>query len=651
MGYDLSKEQHRLNDVRLILKDLLKVVKVVAMYPEGNPLPQSMRRTFAEKLAAIVTTYGSIKISIGRETISLGDETVYTDASKEESLAAMLFDPGVTSITFKEDLDIAEVYRLLDVLKEYNNSNRRSDLVAQIWEANLTGIALTTVEDVALSGYDGDFRIAEIFDSGDTQSGREIQLGTDQNERYNSIFCALDNATPERADLSESHKAVPGDSQPVRRTDAFFFATTADPNAESVLSESERSEPSLHTAEAAQAMGFGDILSAPPAPGLPATPNTALILNSEFKLTELEEREIAEILADDARFDPYEASVELLKEMLLQDAELPEFSETVQTCEKVIGEFIHNGRLAEAGQLLVYFRQLEERLKTDRPMWAERLKNAALTAGGRNRLKLLHEALNQNESVSAVELRRYLELLGWESLEGLVDMLGELQHEVHRRALCDHLVVHGKDHLPLIGKGVFDKKWFVVRNAVMILAQMDDDRAVSYLEKAMGNQDRRVRLEVLAALRHAANPKSVQLLKRAALDSDPEVCTRALDSLLAQPKATAFEVVSELVADNRFDTVEPANQQRLLNAYSSLGGKVAVPYLKSLIEQRNLWHDQALSFLRDAAFEALSHNRSEQAEALLVAYGNSWMPKLKHQAQAALKHRRENIFGGDHDRI
>jgi len=643
MGYDLSKEQQRLNDVKLILKDLLKVVKVVAMYPEGNPLPESLRRSFAERLTAIVRTYGDVKISIGRETISLGDETVYSDSSKEECLAALFFDPGITSITFKEALDVAEIYQLLNILKEYNNSNRRSDLVAQIWEANLTGIALTTVEDIGLAGYEGDFRVAEMFDIAEGRNSHDLQLSPDECEKYNSIFCALDHAqqgTDNQADASQS----------IRRSSATFYAADPGQDGEVVLNDSKSDDTDLHAAEAANAMGFGDLAATPVTPGLAPAPNTALILNDEFKLSEEEEQQIAGILIDDAQFDPYESTIELLKEMLLQEVELPEFSETVQTCEKMMNEFIRAGRFAEAGQILGHFRLLHDRLKSEKPMWAERLKGVSLMAGSRNRLKILHEALNQNEAVSAVELRRYLELLGWEALEGLVDLLGELQQETHRRALCDYLVAHGKDHLPLIGKGVFDKRWFVVRNAVLILAQIDDDRAVTYLEKAAGHQERRVRLEVLHALRNAVNPKAVKILLRAALDSDSEIRSLALDSLLAQPRTVAFDSVASLVADDRFLSVDKAGQQRILNAYSRLGGEDAVDYLQSLIERRNLWRDGILTFLREAAFEALSHNRSEQAERLLVSLGSSWMPGMKQRAHTALRRRRENIFGGDHER-
>ena len=50
----------QLEDIRLILRDLLKVIKVVAMYPEDNPLPQSLKRTFSERLVDLVSDYGTL---------------------------------------------------------------------------------------------------------------------------------------------------------------------------------------------------------------------------------------------------------------------------------------------------------------------------------------------------------------------------------------------------------------------------------------------------------------------------------------------------------------------------------------------------------------------------------------------------------------
>ena len=107
----------KFEDIRLILRDFLKVIKIVAMYPENNPLPQSLRRTFAERLADLVATYGEFDFHITADSFHLDKEIVFTDKSREESLAGLFFDSGVNRLTFRAGLDVNDIYRLLDTLK------------------------------------------------------------------------------------------------------------------------------------------------------------------------------------------------------------------------------------------------------------------------------------------------------------------------------------------------------------------------------------------------------------------------------------------------------------------------------------------------------------------------------------------------------
>jgi exonuclease V gamma subunit len=93
--------------------------------------------------------------------------------------------------------------------------------------------------------------------------------------------------------------------------------------------------------------------------------------------------------------------------------------------------------------------------------------------------------------------------------------------------------------------------------------------------------------------------------------------------------------------------LEPTEQKTLLRAFSILGGDVAVSYLSQLIEQYNPLRDSALTFYRQTAFDALSYNRSEKAEKLLVKLASSWRPDIRRQAAAALSRRREIVFGRD----
>lgn len=655
MSTSIDRQKIRLKEVQTILKDFLKVIKVVSMYPENNPLPQSLRRTFAERLVNLTTSYTGLKLSVNKDTIMLDDETVFTDSSKEESLAAIFFEAGISCLTFAEDLDEDQVYKLLDVIKAYlNNRNQSEDLVTRIWEKNLPSLSITTVEDVALAEYDGDFHVQEVMRSSHPDE-RVLPIGTDEVEGYESIFqreVQLDDTgrhrpkdpdSPARPDRTTGRHLR---GTPAGRGAVFYSIGVGQQAAPVSESDYEVESVRLRVPEAADAMGLADV----PATAAPArvTPNTALILNDEFKLSGEDEEEIKRLLSQDAEFDMFESTIELLKEMLYQEPEQNEFFETVTICEKIHADFVEMGRLIEAGHLLEFYRMLEEEVHKDKPGWAERLRDARVTAGSRQRLKALTDCANRKPDLGPAELRRYLDHFGWEALNAIADMLGDLEHQQHRLALCDYLADRGKENLDFVSKGIFDKRWFVVRNTVLILGKIGDDRAIGYLSKAVTHEERRVRLELSNVLKESRSDRALDILGKLVLDRDREVREGAINSMVARRGPKAFAAITEIINSERFVTLDRSEQQLLLNAYSTLGGDHAVDLLDKLITQLNPFNDPAKTFFRQAAFEALTLNRGERAEKLLVSLSSSWILDVKKQAQGALKKRRELIFGGAH---
>ena len=161
-----SQIGQNIEDIKLILRDFHKIIKVISMYPENNPLPQSMKRSFSEKLLELVAEYGSIDISVSKDKLAYLKETVYIDRSREERLAGLFFDAGLTGFSFREGLTLDDIYKLLEVLKNYVNSpHRAEEFINNIWEAGISGFKVTTVEDVNLNAYDGEFRIQEFLES------------------------------------------------------------------------------------------------------------------------------------------------------------------------------------------------------------------------------------------------------------------------------------------------------------------------------------------------------------------------------------------------------------------------------------------------------------------------------------------------------
>ncbi|MCB2230072.1 HEAT repeat domain-containing protein [bacterium] len=622
------------DQIRENLRDLLKVMKVVWMYPPDNPLPFSMKQSYAEKLCDLITDIGAITLEIERDKIHWKSETVFVDRSKEESLAGLFFDAGITKLTFDRTLNWDAVKDLLECIRRYQNRETNSgDLTGLLWEANLTGVKFETVEDVSLAQYSGKLAVQEFLADDDDDALND----TGKENLYESLFVGVDY------DLNDGDRddSTGFTINTLKDTSGIEIVDSA--NAQNIFFGEESDEEKSETATATRAMGYDDLQSAP----LPRVDTRRLLMN-ETQLSEEENEQLRRMLEEDASFDMFESTHELLKELLHQENELSAFSETVTICEKLLTSFIGQGRFAQATDLLSYFRVLEAQLRLEKPQWSERLKEAVITAGSRERLNTLADALNSHSHITAEVLITYLSNFGWEALGSIADLLPRLEHRAHRRALIEYLSERGKENLGFVTRGLTDKRWNVVRNSVTILARIGTPEALKHLAKVVTHPDERVRLELVSQLSDSKADEALELLNSAAYDSDQQIRRQVISSIVARRGASAFNTISDIINDERFEKLEGDDQQALLNAYSLLGGDHALDYLNGLITRANPLRDATLSFFREAAFEALTYNRSDRAEKLLIKLGSSWRPDLKKRAREAIKIRRDRIHGEHH---
>jgi HEAT repeat protein len=289
--------------------------------------------------------------------------------------------------------------------------------------------------------------------------------------------------------------------------------------------------------------------------------------------------------------------------------------------------------------------KLEEKLAPEMPKRADRLKEAAITAGSRERLQVLAEGLNAHPDIEENKIRSYLSNLGWESLAGITDILGELEHRPHRDAFSNYLSQVGQNKVDIISRGIFDKRWFVVRNAAIVLARIGDDKALGYLEKIVDHEEQRVRLAIVENIKESKSPRALKILSQTVMDTDSEVRKSSINSIIGLKGPEAFEVIEGIVKDEGFSAFEPTDQELLLEAYSIIGGDKSVTFLTKKILQYNLLRNSRVAYLRTACFEALAINRSEKAERTLIKLASSKRANIRNLATAAMSKRRSVLYG------
>ncbi len=636
-------ENSKIRDITFILKDLLKVIKVVTLYPEDNPLPASLRRSFAEKLESLLEDYGAMSFNVDAETLIYENEIIYESKSIEDNLAAIFYDAGITQMTLCDGLFVDEIYRFLDVIKAYINSNDKSlDLLSLMWESSISQIKFRTLEDIALTDYDEGFNLQDFISAQNRADQIQgSQFAVDDSTDYQQIFLPQDRDRIEEVTLDDNSDLFNTDKK--ENNDLSIFSSPAPFTGNALTAiKIDIDDEVFRTAEAASAMGLNDLPHTSN-----AVPDTTMILNESFEISQEDEKTIQAILEKDADFDPYESTAKLLKELLHQENEMSMFYETVTICEKIMTEFISHGKLAESSIILSYINALEKKIRTQKPLWAERLKDASVTAGSSERLTVLSEALNNFEDINSIELKKYLSNFSWEALNNITDLLSTVIHQPHKECLVEYLAENGKNNIDFVGKGIYDKRSDVVCNAITILSQIGDKKSLSYLSKLADHRDEKVRLALVTSLKDSPSEKVLEILKRAAFDSSQKIRNQAIESIVSRNGKPAFDTITEIINDSTFIINEQSDQMALLKAYSKLGSEYAVEYLVRLIKRINVLNDSQITFFRYAAFEALVINKSDKCEQELLKLSRSIRPSIKKQAQETLQKRREYMYGGE----
>jgi HEAT repeat protein len=184
-------------------------------------------------------------------------------------------------------------------------------------------------------------------------------------------------------------------------------------------------------------------------------------------------------------------------------------------------------------------------------------------------------------------------------VETLADRLAASEQAKERRAIFS-VLVQLKSGVPLFIHMLGDRRWFVVRNAADLLAQMNAPEAEEPLIRALGNADVRARRSVVAALSRYQSPKAQGSLRRALLDPAAEVRLAAASGI---GRSKSPEMTTALI--EALGREEDADVRRaLLGALGRQANADAVRKLVEAVEPQSLFKRKSSEF-RAAAVRGL----------------------------------------------
>ncbi|MBI5198617.1 MAG: HEAT repeat domain-containing protein [Nitrospirae bacterium] len=154
---DQEQEQEDKKDsIRLateVLQTFSKAIKTLRLYPDTSPLRQKFVAELTEKFTRFLYEYGDMTLKVKQSELLYEGEVVYSQPSKEESIAFKLYGDGIRELIFTEGLNEPEILAFIDVIRgDYAGEEVDDDIVTILWEKNFKNILYTVVE----GGEDGE---------------------------------------------------------------------------------------------------------------------------------------------------------------------------------------------------------------------------------------------------------------------------------------------------------------------------------------------------------------------------------------------------------------------------------------------------------------------------------------------------------------
>jgi len=329
-------------------------------------------------------------------------------------------------------------------------------------------------------------------------------------------------------------------------------------------------------------------------------------------------------------------SIELLLDILLSEDELGNFDESLLTLDNMFDKMLDS----EQFPLLVYLIQgmkkcYAELQKKSGPR-ADKFKDSLARVGDRIRISRITNLLNSSEWQDFDGIRLYLEELEWKSMPSLIWMLGELNNFPARKMVIEALINKGRDRIEIIGNAIHDSRWYVVRNAVLILGEIGDNKGLSYMRKALEHFDERVRWEAVVAVEKLASKSDLKILIPYLKDESERIRHKVIEMFSQNRYDPAFEAIQEIVKSSQFNGMGFEEQKNLLKALAFTGGDNALPVLKKIVKKRSFFSARASQKKKEAAVLAISLIETEDAWKLIEEAANKKKGPLANLAQLIL---------------
>lgn len=277
--------------------------------------------------------------------------------------------------------------------------------------------------------------------------------------------------------------------------------------------------------------------------------------------------------------------VAIIFEMLYQAENKSEYEDAAHFLNSIIEFSIRHGDLDTALKILRKAREV-----SGIPLIADEAKKSLNMVfsflGYDAAIKLIGELLDSGVEINEKVWDEYVAFLDKNAIEPFITILGELKSIPARKNVINALISLGRKDIQALAKGLYDSRWYVVRNIIYILGKVGDKAAADYLLKTVNHSDIRVRKEGIKALGELGVPGVFPALRECFNDPEVQIRTAAARALGNIRSTTAKSIILQRMTNAVFVKTEFSEKKEFYEVLSKWKDNDVVEFLMKTLRKK-----------------------------------------------------------------
>lgn len=232
-------------------------------------------------------------------------------------------------------------------------------------------------------------------------------------------------------------------------------------------------------------------------------------------------------------------------------------------------------------------------------------------------------------------IREMISRIGIPFVNPLLDRLAEESVMSRRRLYMECLQRIGTQATSLIVRRLNDPRWYMVRNLVVLMREINDPEMLRPLSRLFTHSHPKVQYEVMRTCLHYNDPRADRYLLQELEQVDAEFLTGIVRLAANSRHPAVAEKLTNLLSGRGNSEPELALKGAIISSLAEMGCVQALPGLGTFIEHKSLFTSKALQQLKLAAVASLAHYPGRAAVELAT--------RLRQKSSGEIAQAAENV--------